>query len=157
MPSFSSVPHFPRTPCCTPLHNPQSAAFTLVLVLQGFWCSWVCTERSTTPTIGSEATCAESPESTRSVPRSLGRELLRAEVASTPAYTGCVAAQHSVKNGEFSIICTVLLCYTMCEHSPWQQLFLFFKLPHADITLRLRTLCGGGLIVSHWRDCASTI
>ena len=53
--------------------------------------------------------------------------------ASDPAHTGRVAAQHSAKNGTFSIICTVLCCCTMREHPPWQQLFPFV----ADVTLHL--------------------
>ena len=33
-------------------------------------------------------------------------------------------------------------CCTMCEHSPWQQLFPFFALHHTDVTLRY-ALCVG--------------
>ncbi len=65
--------------------------------------------------------------------------------ASPPAYTGRVAVQHSGKNGKCSIICTVLCCCTMCEHSPWQQLFPFSALCHADVMLCLCTLCGWGV------------
>ncbi len=41
----------------------------------------------------------------------------------------------NTKNGNFSIICTVLHCCTMCEHPPWQQLFPFVELCHVDVTL----------------------
>ena len=68
----------------------------------------------------------------------------------TPAHTGRVAAQHSVKNGKFSIICTVLCCCTRCEHPPWQPLFPFSVLRHTNVTLRLRALCGRGITSFRW-------
>ena len=52
----------------------------------------------------------------------------------------------SAKDGKFSIICTVLHCCIMYEHPPWQQLFPFFALHHAVVTLCLRALCGRGVM-----------
>ncbi len=40
--------------------------------------------------------------------------------------------------------CSTAQC-TVCEHHPWQQLFPFFALHHAGVTLRLRALCGRGV------------
>ncbi len=60
------------------------------------------------------------------------------------------------KIGKFCIICTVLCCCTMCEHSSWQQLFPFFTLYHADIMLCFRALCGWGFRPHlHWRQHAT--
>lgn len=53
----------------------------------------------------------------------------------------CIAVQHSVKNGQFSIICTVH------EYPPWQQLFPFVALCHADVTLYALCVDEGLLIV----------
>ncbi len=59
------------------------------------------------------------------------------------AHTERAAVQRSAKNGKLSIVCTVLhsaaqrcCCCIMCEHPPWQQLFPFVALRHADVMLR---------------------
>ena len=79
----------------------------------------------------------------------------------THTHTERVAAQHSTKNGKFSIINTVLCCCIMCEHPPWQQLIPFFALHHADVTLcltSLRALCGHYICMmqrNRWKQVAS--
>ncbi len=59
---------------------------------------------------------------------------------SPDVHTECVAAQHRAKNGNISIICTVLhstAALACCVNTLLGKLFPLFTLHHPDVTLRL--------------------
>ncbi len=67
----------------------------------------------------------------------------------------CVAAR---KMDISSIICFSFCFSLVREHSPWQQLFPFFPLRHADVTLRFtRSVCTRGYNVSDTNICSRVI
>ncbi len=57
-------------------------------------------------------------------------------------HTQCSAAR---KMDIFSIIYFCCCFSLLCGHPPWQQLFAFVALRHADVTLCSRPLCGRGV------------
>ncbi len=73
------------------------------------------------------------------VPWCLGRaRRSRDGLAPRPHRARGSAAQRKMENFPlFALCCSVLLLLHMCEHPPWQQLFPFVALHHADVTLRL--------------------
>ncbi len=87
--------------------------------------------------------CNNPPDATEPIPTCLRPR---------PHRACCSAAQHSTKNGKFSIICTVVDSDALCVNTPpWQQLVPFLALHHTDKMWRL-ALCVNERFLTNWRS-----